>query len=301
MTGFLLGEAALLAGVEVVAAAPETGFARSLLQAVSNRLGSPVNANLHATAASALEMAGSLAGRGCRTLLATNGTGLRAAAEQLALAQAAGHPVVLAHCQQVSPDASAIRPCDADVALACHLGLDGQPLPVLAVADRLVLPAILRRAFDQADCLQMPVIVLLSTHLAVESAAAAANALQSPPCAVDAIREVTADIDAEAHTLLISYGAADSAAREAVTRVRAAGVSTSHLTIHELWPLPEDSLRRAITPLVTRLLVPECNQGQYARELSRVVRNLKVEPLACLDAPAAGDWIIRRLTEWPCG
>lgn len=301
LTGYLLGEAALSAGVEAIGAA-ETEFTRFVMQAAATGPRPPEDANLFgATVAAALQMVASLASRGRRALAVSDGMGLRAAAEQLAFAQLAGHPVVLAHCQQPPPGAAPDSPCDADVALACHLGAGGAPLPVFAVAGAGVLPAVLRRAFDGALQLRSPVIVLLSTHLVDSLGSDTVTRLNAASFAADSIEDVTTDIDPEAHTLLISYGAADSAAREALARVRAAGLSASHLTIHGLWPLPERSLRRATTPLVTRLLIPECNQGQYAAELARVARSGKLEPLSCLAIESATDLIVRRMTEWPCG
>ncbi len=290
-----------MAGVEAIGAA-ETEFTRFVMRAVATGQRPPEDANIFgATVTVALQMVASPASRGRRALAVTNGMGLRAAAEQLALAQLAGHPVVVAHCQQRLPGAAPDSPCDTDVALACHLGAGGAPLPVFAVAGAGVQPAVLRRAFDDALRLRTPVIVLLSTHLVDSPGSPAVVHANAASLAADSIEDVTADIDAEAHTLLISYGAAAPAAREALARVRAAGLPASHLTIHGLWPLPEQSLRRAITPLVTRLLIPECNQGQYAAELARVARNAKLEPVFCQGVESATDLIVRRMTEWPCG
>lgn len=113
---------------------------------------------------------------------------------------------------------------------------------------------------------------------------------------------VAADVDPDAETLLISYGLADQAARQAVACVREAGGRASHLTIHSLWPLPEQAISRALTPFVRRVLVPELNLGLYAAELARVIHTVKIESILRYDGrqldPKA---IARRVTDWPCG
>ena len=113
---------------------------------------------------------------------------------------------------------------------------------------------------------------------------------------------VAVDPDPDAQTLLAAYGVADQAARRAVKLVRAAGGRVSHLTVYSLWPMPRQALRRALTPYVCRVLVPELNAGLYADELLRLVKGVKIEPLARYDGrliePEA---IARRITDWPCG
>ena len=118
----------------------------------------------------------------------------------------------------------------------------------------------------------------------------------------DLLEIVAADPDPDAQTLLISYGLADQAARRAVKLVRAAGARVSHLTIHSLWPIPEQSLRRAVTPFVNRVLAPELNLGLYADELARVLKAVKIESLPRYDGHLIEpETIARRITDWPCG
>jgi len=120
--------------------------------------------------------------------------------------------------------------------------------------------------------------------------------------AAPSLEFVQADIDPDAETLLLSYGLADQAAREAVKIVRAAGARVSHLTIFSLWPMSQDALRRALTPFVRRVLVPELNLGLYAAELQRVFHNIKIESLACYDGRLIEPAVIaKRITDWPCG
>jgi len=113
---------------------------------------------------------------------------------------------------------------------------------------------------------------------------------------------VAAAADPDAHTLLVSYGLADGSARQAVAEVRRTGGQVSHLTLHSLWPLPRQAIRRAMTPFVRRVLVVEANAGLYAEHLQRIVPNAKIESLCGCDARSlAPASIVRRITDWPCG
>jgi 2-oxoglutarate/2-oxoacid ferredoxin oxidoreductase subunit alpha len=113
---------------------------------------------------------------------------------------------------------------------------------------------------------------------------------------------VRPDADPDAETLLLSYGLADQPSRQAVELVRAAGGRVSHLTIYSLWPIPRQALRRAMTPFVRRVLVPEMNVGLYVDELRKVLRNVKLDSLAQFDGhPIDPQIIARQITDWPCG
>lgn len=94
---------------------------------------------------------------------------------------------------------------------------------------------------------------------------------------------VAADLDPAADTLVVSYGSADGAARAAVAQLRAAGIAVSHLTLYSLWPLPDQALRAAITPRITRIIVPELNIGLYADEIRRLAPHIPVESLLRYD------------------
>jgi 2-oxoglutarate ferredoxin oxidoreductase subunit alpha len=78
------------------------------------------------------------------------------------------------------------------------------------------------------------------------------------------------DIQEEADTLLISYGTTARAMREAVDRSRAAGQPVSGLTLHTLWPVPEQLILDAVAGH-QRIVVAELNHGQYIREIERLV------------------------------
>ncbi|MBI4717265.1 MAG: pyruvate flavodoxin/ferredoxin oxidoreductase [Planctomycetes bacterium] len=92
-----------------------------------------------------------------------------------------------------------------------------------------------------------------------------------------------ADTDAAAEVLIVSYGTADGAARDAIAWLRAEGTAVSHLTLYRLWPVPERALGGAVTPGIRRVIVPELNVGLYADELRRVIRNVPVDSITRFD------------------
>ncbi len=93
-------------------------------------------------------------------------------------------------------------------------------------------------------------------------------------CKVEAhiseISMVRADLQAEAQTLIISYGVTARAAEEAVHMVRERGRPVSSLIIYSLWPVPEMEIRAAVKH-ARRVIVPELNLGQYRVEVERCV------------------------------
>jgi 2-oxoglutarate ferredoxin oxidoreductase subunit alpha len=86
----------------------------------------------------------------------------------------------------------------------------------------------------------------------------------------DEIELVDADLEDGASTLLTSFGVTAGAMREAAAAARADGQAVSTLTLQSLWPVPERALARALAG-VRRVVVAELNQGQYRREIERLV------------------------------
>ncbi|MBW1980452.1 MAG: pyruvate flavodoxin/ferredoxin oxidoreductase [Deltaproteobacteria bacterium] len=82
--------------------------------------------------------------------------------------------------------------------------------------------------------------------------------------------------EAEARTLLITYGVTSRAAGAARIRLRHQGVPVSHLTVKTLWPVPAEVLRCAAAG-VQRVLVVEMNLGQYVLEVRRVLGKQRVD------------------------
>ena len=338
-------------------------YSRQLFDEISSTDAESPTRGVHAASApDAVQACLEAARAGGRAMAVTEGLGLRAAAEQLALAQLAETPLVLLHCQYLPGDGGREDlHGDMDVALAGRLGVAGIPLPVLAVADGATTYRLTCLAFELVEKLRTPVIVLTSKHIALPPKIARKPTELVPPspgeshrsqlelptqgsairaetarvpwaCSLPrthgpdrgtadvpladriarlrrriadhaaALEHVHADADPDAQTLLISYGSADRAAHEAVARVRSAGARVSHLTIYSLWPVPQPALRRAVTPFVSRILLPECNPGLYAAELAKCVKAVKLESLPrCDGRPIEPEQIARRLTDWPCG
>ncbi len=74
----------------------------------------------------------------------------------------------------------------------------------------------------------------------------------------------------DAETVLIAYGTPARAMREAARRTREQGAKVRTLTLHTLWPIPENLILQAIRG-VRRVVVGELNIGQYTREIERLV------------------------------
>lgn len=91
------------------------------------------------------------------------------------------------------------------------------------------------------------------------------------------------DLDSDAGTLIVSYGLADGAAREAVAALRAMSIHVSHLTLYTLWPVSERAILAALSPRIERVVVPELNIGLYVDELRRVIQGVPVESLVRFD------------------
>lgn len=97
------------------------------------------------------------------------------------------------------------------------------------------------------------------------------------------IEDSECDAESGARILIVAYGVADGAARQATAMLRAAGQRVSRLTLYSLWPLPRAALRAACTPGIERIVVPELNIGLYADEIKRVVGPVPVQSLVRFD------------------
>ena len=82
-------------------------------------------------------------------------------------------------------------------------------------------------------------------------------------------------ISTGADTLVITYGVTARAARAAVQRA-AARHPASLLVLKTLWPVPEETIRKAAAPC-KRVVVAEMNLGQYVREIQRVLPDKTVD------------------------
>jgi 2-oxoglutarate ferredoxin oxidoreductase subunit alpha len=91
----------------------------------------------------------------------------------------------------------------------------------------------------------------------------------------DEVELVVLDLEPDARTLIVSYGTTAGSVREAVRRRRAEGRPVSAVTVHSLWPVPEETLRQALRE-VDRVVVAELNLGQYRREVERIAGGCEV-------------------------
>ena len=296
---------------------------------------------------------------GAKAMTASSGPGLSLYSENIGLAQMGEVPLVIVDCQRMGPaTGGATTTGDGDIVFARHVTAGGFPLPVLAATDAASAFRLTYEAFNIAERLRTPVIVLASKDISLTRQTVDFNAVELSPlvarqsAAADApfvpyaieepvdvpafapiggrqrvrftgsihdetgvltidrakiarklthLREkillvrdsnlppgesleyVDVDLDAEAETLIVSYGAADGAVREAVAALRAAGTRVSHLTIYSLWPVPQRVLRRAVTPRIRRVIVPELNIGLYGDVLRGFVGEAAIEPILCFD------------------
>jgi len=90
---------------------------------------------------------------------------------------------------------------------------------------------------------------------------------------IEEIESVSADIQKEARTLLVSYGITARSSLEATHLLREKGKKVSNLTIHSLWPVPVNSISKALTG-IERMVVAELNLGQYKMEIERVANRI---------------------------
>lgn len=287
---------------------------------------------------------------GAKALTATSGPGLSLYSENIGLAQMGEVPLVIVDCQRMGPaTGGATATGEGDVLFARHVTAGGYPLPVLAVTDAASAYRLTYEAFNIAERLRTPVIVLSSKDIALTRQTVDLEDMQMPPlihrpeaadeaykpyavssptgvpafapiggerltrftgsihdenglltthrskigaalehlhAKIEGNRETLeyADVDLEAgaKTLIVSYGLADGAAREAVEVLRARGHRVSHVTLYTLWPIAERTLFRAAKG-VRRVIVPELNVGLYVEELRRVLPGLKLTSLRRFD------------------
>ena len=87
------------------------------------------------------------------------------------------------------------------------------------------------------------------------------------------IESATADIQEGARTLLVSYGISARSSLEATRLIRERGRKVSNLTVHSLWPVPTNSITKALRG-IERIIVAELNLGQYRVEIERAVQRV---------------------------
>lgn len=298
---------------------------------------------------------------GAKALTASSGPGLSLYSENIGLAQMGEVPLVIVNCQRMGPaTGGATATGEGDVLFARHVTSGGYPLPVLAATDAASAYWLTYEAFNIAERLRTPVIVLLSKDISLTrqtvdlgavplsartdrhvaspdvtfhpyNFAASADTPYFSPIGGEQLVRFTGSIhdengllttdrtkiarklthlrdkivshsenlayvewngDADATTLIISYGLADGAARDAVKALRASGTAVSHMTLYSLWPVPERAITDALSLRIERVVVPELNIGLYADELRRVIRHVPVQSIVRFDGGVISPRII---------
>lgn len=289
---------------------------------------------------------------GARALTASSGPGLSLYSENIGLAQMGEVPLVIVNCQRMGPaTGGATATGEGDVMFARFVTAGGYPIPVLAATDAATAYQLTYEAFNIAERLRTPVIMLSAKDISLTRQTVDLDAIQlherssrithqpdrefhpyrvDTPTGVPAfapiggthrvrftgsihdeeglltidrrkidrklrrlaakidsarstLEYVDADIDPDAEVLIISYGATDGAARDAVETARSRHQRISRLTLLSLWPVPEDSIRRAMTPYVRQVIVPELNIGLYVEEIRKIIRRGKVTSVTRFD------------------
>ena len=289
---------------------------------------------------------------GAKALTASSGPGLSLYSENIGLAQMGEVPIVVVDCQRMGPaTGGATATGEGDVLFARHVTSGGYPIPVLAATDAASAYRLTFEAFNIAERLRTPVLLLASKDISLTRQTVDLDEVRLRPrferasymkdngyrpyftddpagipefapiggphrvrftgsihgddglltidrsqiarklrrlnakieSARSQLEYVDADIDPDADVLVISYGASDGAARDAVDAARAQGRRVSLLTLYSLWPVPVDAIRRAVTHRVHEVVVPELNIGLYVEEIRKVIRHGKITSITRFD------------------
>ncbi len=83
-----------------------------------------------------------------------------------------------------------------------------------------------------------------------------------------ALHDVERDVPDDAEAVIFCYGAPSRPAYGALLEARRRGARVGYLRPRTIWPFPAEDIE-ALPPTVKRVLVPEMNLGQLAREVER--------------------------------
>ncbi len=79
----------------------------------------------------------------------------------------------------------------------------------------------------------------------------------------------------DANLFIVCYGASYRSAMATTKRLREKGVKAGMLKLDTLWPVPEKQIANLDLP-GKKIIVPEMNNGQYVREILRIIKNAEV-------------------------
>ena len=82
-------------------------------------------------------------------------------------------------------------------------------------------------------------------------------------------------LEDDADTLILTYGVTARAAKDVYDHRKHAGSPVSLLVLKTLWPVPETLIKEKTTG-AKRVIVLEMNDGQYVREIRRILPQKRV-------------------------
>lgn len=119
---------------------------------------------------------------GARAMTATSGPGFSLMSENIGFGQMIEAPVVIVNCQRLGPSTGgATMTGEGDVMFARYVTAGGYPLPVLAASDAATAYRLTYKAFQVAEELRTPVVVLLSKDISSTRQTVDLSAVALPP------------------------------------------------------------------------------------------------------------------------
>jgi len=119
---------------------------------------------------------------GAKALTASSGPGLSLYSENIGLAQMGEVPLVIVDCQRMGPaTGGATATGEGDVMFARYVTSGGYPLPVLAATDTATAYWLTAEAFNVAEALRTPVILLVSKDISMTRQTVDLDAIPLPP------------------------------------------------------------------------------------------------------------------------
>ena len=119
---------------------------------------------------------------GAKVMTASSGPGLSLYSENIGLAQMGEVPIVIVDCQRMGPaTGGATTTGDGDILFARHVTAGSYPLPVLAAADAASAYRLTYEAFNIAERLRTPVILLASKDISSTRQSVDLDAIECSP------------------------------------------------------------------------------------------------------------------------
>jgi pyruvate/2-oxoacid:ferredoxin oxidoreductase alpha subunit len=212
---------------------------------------------------------------GVKAMTATSGPGFSLMQENLGFACIAEVPCVIVNVMRGGPSTGLpTHVAQGDVQQA-RWGTHGDhPIIVLAPATTRDCFEVTVQAFNLSEKYRTPVIILS------DEIVAHTREINQHYFDINMVEEHLVE---DAEVLVVAYGSVARSAKRAVGDARQRGVKAGLIKLITLWPFPWGNLLHRLRH-VKRVLVPELNRGQIAREVKRIGKNLtRVETLNRID------------------